>query len=82
MDIRNLTFDADAFDIAIDKGKHFRVSEQIVGLSAFGLTCTYSDRYDGCHDDSQGRCLGRVHYSVAFRARASSSAHRILHSKS
>ena len=53
MDIRELKFDTDSFDVAIDKGM-FR--------ACCGRFTTYSwtyDRNDGRHDDSQGRCLGK-----------------------
>ena len=58
MDIRGLTFDDDTFDIAIDKGKPFLSELQ---TKPFGLIYAYLDRYDGRHDDSQGRCLGGFH---------------------
>ena len=53
MDIRELKFDTDSFDVAIDKGM-FR--------ACCGRFTTYSwtyDRNDGRYDDSQGRCLGK-----------------------
>ena len=53
MDIRELKFDTDSFDVAIDKG---------VFRACCARYSTYSwalHRNDGRHDDSQGRCLGK-----------------------
>ena len=57
MDIRNLTFEDGTFDIAIDKGKRFPVRN---GQRALRAYICILHRYDGCHDDGQGRCLGRI----------------------
>ena len=52
MDIRDLTFDSGAFDVAIDKGGE----HQVVSLLLILLTPTRRD--DGRDDDRKGRRLG------------------------
>jgi hypothetical protein len=54
MDIRDLAFEDESFDIAIDKGKYIKASHPAEFLDLF-----ISIRYHGRHDDDQGRCVGR-----------------------
>ena len=51
MDVRNLSFQAESFDVTIDKGAPYH-NPMLNIFVTFG-------RNNGCHDDSKGRCLGK-----------------------
>ena len=51
MDVRNLSFQADSFDVAIDKGASCFNPIPDISIVTFG-------RNNGCHDDSQRGRLG------------------------
>jgi len=52
MDVRNLSFEADSFEVAIDKGASYYNPMPNISIShPFG-------RNNGRHDDSQRGCLG------------------------
>jgi hypothetical protein len=56
MDVRDLQFDDESFDIAIDKGLKFGSCQQ--------FTENHHLRYHGRNDDIQGGCLGTYHIRI------------------
>lgn len=54
MDIRDLAFEDESFNIAIDKGKYMKASCSTELIDLF-----ISIRYHGRHDDDHGRRVGR-----------------------
>jgi len=75
MDIRDLAFEDESFDIAIDKGKYMKAS-----CTAEFLDLFISIRYHGRHDDDQGGRVGRqplkrVTTDPKISAGSSSSSH-------
>ena len=75
MDVRNLSFQPESFDVAIDKGASYLNPMLNTLIVTFG-------RNNGCHDDSQGGCLGKSKRFICNNTSIIMESRRILLSRS